>query len=321
MRDWLAQDSCEGSNTSRDNSMNVYIKSFNRPFYLDRCIRSVMFNVKGIDRIIVLDDGTLSKYKQKLMKLYPDIEIRSSGADDMKMAYLREERFNDIQRHYPIASNFWVAELSLESDDYFFLLEDDSWVCQRLDLPLIRRALQENNGVIYKCWWGNSKHNIYRSLRSSSGNSVDFFRFHNEKLTDAYSAWIVAFAVFRKDYWLNNFSGINRMADEYTQLINAQNFILKYPQVKFMKSARRSVYQGWVVPGRSTPEYYDMGLRQHLFMDVLNEAWINGKLNVEEGYPFDFSDDYILSIFKQSLASKFIDAWRAWKTTKVQYFY
>jgi hypothetical protein len=301
--------------------MNVYIKSFNRPFYLDRCIRSIHFNVKGVDRIIVLDDGTLTKYKERLLTLHPDIEIRSSGADDTKMVWLREERFADIQRHYPVASDFWVEELSREQDHYFFLLEDDSWVCKRIDLRLVRHALHAHNGVMFKCWWGEHEDDNYRRLDSQAGDSVDFYRFPLEKLTDVYAAWIVAFAVFRKDYWLNNFSGIKRMADEYTQLVNAQRFILEHPQAEFAKSTLRSVYQGWAVPGRSTPEYYDKGLRQHLYMDALNEAWFSGLLNVEEGYPFDFSDHYLSSIFRQSLSPDMIDVWRAWKAGEVRYYY
>ena len=94
--------------------MNTYIKSFNRPFYLDRCIRSIKFNVKGCDKIIVLDDGTLSKYVTRLVALHPDVEFRSSVADDGKYELLRSEKFDLIQQCYPLASDFWTAELRRE---------------------------------------------------------------------------------------------------------------------------------------------------------------------------------------------------------------
>ena len=58
-----------------------------------------------------------------------------------------------------------------------------------------------------------------------------------------------------------------------------------------------------------------------LHVDALNEAWFDGKLNVAEGYPCDFSDEYISTIFKQSLSSEVIDGWRAAKTNEVHYFY
>lgn len=304
--------------------MNVYIKSFNRPFYLDRCIRTIKFNVKNYDKIVVLDDGTLSKYMVRLADIHPDVEFRSSGADDGKYNLLREEKFELIRHRYPLASDFWVTELSTDKNEYFFLMEDDAWVCRRLDLHQIVLQLAQNSAVIYKCWWGdetNHYHDVDRTLRAANGQTIDFFRLSVSQLSDIYGAWIVAFAIFRKDYWLNNFSGLTRMADEQTQLCNAYDFISHNPLVKFAKSHQRVVYQGWAVPGRSTPEYYDKGLRQHLYMDSLNEAWHTGILDVSENYPFDFSDEYVELQFSQHLTQAQIDIWKSWKKSEVKYYY
>lgn len=304
--------------------MNIYIKSFNRPFYLDRCIRSIKFNVKGFKKIIVLDDGTLHRYQKKLLDLHPEIEIRTSGADDEKFELLRHENFSKIEAKYPIASNFWVHELSQEPENYFFLLEDDAWVCRRLNLDIIRQALNAYDGVIYKCWWGPSvpqNHILHRTLKTPACDSIDFYNFDNHKLLDLYAIWLVAFAVFRKDYWINGFAGIKRMADEYSQLLNVQNFLNSNPHVEFSKSVKRCVYQGWIVPGRSTPEYYDKGLRQHLYMDALNESWYESEMNVTEGYPLDFSDGYIVSLLKKRLPNELINIWLSWRANDVQYFY
>ena len=38
--------------------MDIIIKSFNRPYYLDRCILSILKNVKGDFKIKIVDDGT-----------------------------------------------------------------------------------------------------------------------------------------------------------------------------------------------------------------------------------------------------------------------
>lgn len=304
--------------------MNVYIKSFNRPFYLDRCIRSIKFNVRGCDRIIVLDDGTQSQYLRKLEALHPDVEIRSSGAGDRKVEMLRAENFAAIQAEFPVSSDFWTAELSKEPDSYFFLLEDDAWVSQRLDLAMVRANIEQNSGVIFKCWWPDSPaspHNVLRSLRAANGQSVDYYDFKAEKVTDLYAIWIVAFAIFRRDYWLSSFAGVKRMADEHTQLCNVQDFISRQPQVRFAKSAVRSVYQGWAVPGRSTPEYYDKGLRQHLYMDALNDVWLAGAFNVAESFPYDFSDAYLVSVFRDRLPAESIAIWQNWKTREIRYFY
>jgi hypothetical protein len=302
--------------------MNVYIKSFNRPFYLDRCVRSIKFNVKGADKIIVLDDGTLSSYQRRLAAMHPDIEIRSSGADDGKVKLLREEDFRGIQARYPVASDFWISEMRKEEGPYFFLLEDDAWVSRRLDLDLIETSLRERNAVIYKCWWPDRiRHDVQEVLCAANGQAIEYFDFEARQIRDLYAAWIVAFAVFRVDYWTSNFSGLKRLADEATQLCNVQDYLLQHPDARFAKSRERTVFQGWAVPGRSTPEYYDKGLKQHLYMDALNDSWFSGQFNVAEGYPFDFSDEYLVSLFRERIPSEAIDVWKDWKAREVRYFY
>lgn len=304
--------------------MNVYIKSFNRPFYLDRCIFSIKFNIKGYSRIIVLDDGTQSQYLQKLKRLHPEVEFRSSGATDRKVELLRAEDFSAIKAEFVEPSDFWIEEIHKEPDNYFLLMEDDAWVSRRLDVNMVRDSLEKNEGVIYKCWWPDNSerpHNVQRSLRAGNGQTIDYYDFKAEKFSHLYAIWIVAFAIFRRDYWLNNFSGISRMADESTQLCNVQDFIGRHPEVHFAKSATRCVYQGWAVPGRSTPEYYDKGLRQHLYMDALNDAWLAGRLNIAESFPFDFSDAYLVSMFRERLGTESIAIWQSWKTREIKYFY
>ena len=41
--------------------MDILIKSFNRPFYLDRCLNSIHSFVSGDYRVSILDDGTPAK--------------------------------------------------------------------------------------------------------------------------------------------------------------------------------------------------------------------------------------------------------------------
>jgi len=49
---------------------HIIIKSFNRPYYLDRCLQSIYKFVKGNFKIIVLDDGTPGKYLNKSKKSF-----------------------------------------------------------------------------------------------------------------------------------------------------------------------------------------------------------------------------------------------------------
>ena len=48
-------------------NMDIIIKSFNRPYYLDRCLQSIQTFVQDSKyTIMVLDDGTSQKYLDKI---------------------------------------------------------------------------------------------------------------------------------------------------------------------------------------------------------------------------------------------------------------
>ena len=48
--------------------VNIFIKSFNRPYYLDRCLQSIENFVEGDFCVKVLDDGTPETYLSKIKK-------------------------------------------------------------------------------------------------------------------------------------------------------------------------------------------------------------------------------------------------------------
>jgi hypothetical protein len=303
--------------------MNIYIKSFNRPFYLDRCIQSVLFNVRNYDNIIILDDGTLSKYVTKLQRKYPFVQWRFSGADDNKFELLRQEGFDEIKKKYPDPSQFWVRELQKEKEEYFLLLEDDVWIVQNIDLQLLKSNMAENSCVFLKFWYPPQEKNIELTTQYSTpqNHQIQYYTTNINTLHDIYAVWIVAFAIYKKEYWINNFRMVKRMGDEQTQLIEAQRYVSNHPEATFAKYDKRVIYQGWAIPGRATPEYYDKGLIQHLFMDALNDAWFNDTFDITEGYPYDFSDEYLKKIMSDYLPNTAIELWQKWKNSDIIYAY
>lgn len=301
--------------------INIYIKSFNRPFYLDRCIRSVKFNVTGHSKIIVLDDGTPSTFIERIRQLHPDVEIRSSGADDGKVELLRQEKFQEIERLYPSALDFWTREVKSDSNRYCLILEDDAWIVRRLDLSPLVQNLESNEVVICKLWWSNHVHKTTERYSCSSGPTIEYFDPIYDSSKGASSIWIVAFALFRRDYWLNCVSKARRLADERSQLVAASDFANRHSTVRFAKTEKRVVHQGWMIPARSTSEYYDRGLVQHLYMDALNEAWAAGRLDSSEGYPFDFSKPAVLSVLREALPENAVRVWEEWHEREIKYYY
>ena len=49
---------------------DILIKSFNRAFYLDRCLKSIKTYIIGNYKVTILDDGTPQKYLDKIQELH-----------------------------------------------------------------------------------------------------------------------------------------------------------------------------------------------------------------------------------------------------------
>ncbi len=64
--------------------MDILIKSFNRPYYLDRAIYSLKKYLVGNYTITILDDGTPQKYLDKILNKYPDVILKRNEKADLK---------------------------------------------------------------------------------------------------------------------------------------------------------------------------------------------------------------------------------------------
>ena len=84
---------------------DIFIKSFNRTFYLDRCLESIKKFVSGNYKITILDDGTPQKYLDKIKLKYPQIEIlKSSNYTEKSSAIISGKEINGFQ----IPTDLWI---------------------------------------------------------------------------------------------------------------------------------------------------------------------------------------------------------------------
>ena len=58
--------------------MDILIKSYNRPYYLERCLFSIQKHVAKKENFFVLDDGTPQIYLDKILNRYPFVTIKKS---------------------------------------------------------------------------------------------------------------------------------------------------------------------------------------------------------------------------------------------------
>ncbi len=300
--------------------MNIYIKTFNRPFYLERCIKSVLFNVRNYDEIIILDDGTQEEYKEKFIQLFPQIKW-VSNADGGKYQLIRSGNAQKVKELYGDPASFWLREVLKDPNDYFLLIEDDTWFVNMLDLNHFEEVLIRENAVICKLFWGDynaEKEDSYISHRYKLWNdlSIHFINPSIQRVEDVYRIYIVAMAIFRKDYYENALSKVNHFADETTQITESLAYFQNMPHVTYCKTNERFIYQGWATSVRSDDAItVDVGINSFDFVDILNNAWFNNRIDVLANYPYDFDLDFLVDLFKTSdLPVEKIKIYVNWRT-------
>ena len=130
--------------------MDILIKSFNRPYYLDRCLQSIYFNCTESDfKIIILDDGTPQKYLDKLQIKFPDISIQKSEFYDLKSEKC-DLGLKPVTMEIPIS--LWITSVQ-KASEYFVLLEDDFWFTSKINLNKINEQAMIHNLAMLKLFW------------------------------------------------------------------------------------------------------------------------------------------------------------------------
>jgi glycosyltransferase involved in cell wall biosynthesis len=300
--------------------MNIYIKTFNRPFYLERCIKSVLFNVSNYDDIIIIDDGTQAEYKEKIIQLFPQIKW-VTNADGAKYELVRSGNTQKAKEFYGDPASFWLREVMKDTNDYFLLIEDDTWFVNMLDLNHFEEVLKKENCVICKLWWGeyNDKEedaSISRRYNLWNDLSIHVICPSIQRVEDVYKIYIVAMAIFRKDYYVNALRKVNHFADETTQITESLAYFNNEPEVTYCKTNERFIYQGWATSVRHDDAItVDVGINSFDFVDILNEAWFNNHLDVLANYPLDFDMDYLVDLFiAADLPEEKVKVYIDWRT-------
>ncbi|NBW27162.1 MAG: glycosyltransferase [Flavobacteriaceae bacterium] len=322
--------------------MDLLIKSFNRPYYLDRCIQSIYLNVRDNDiNIIILDDGTPKKYLDKLTNKYPAIKILKSDLYSEKSKAIVNGDSN-VNSKIPI--DLWINAAE-KASNYFLLIEDDFWFTKPIHLKKIRLNLESDKIKILKlCWLGNSNLLPKKTERSNNEYSIFtpnlyttnpylfnlIFRFHRFKIRkiltflnfysldrflEYYTIYSTSGAIFKKKYFLNLWRNHNNSVDEGLQLLNA---------VKYLNSKKKKQYFGFTnteymrtgflsSASNQNKKYDKVNFNMFNFNKIINEAWLNDIFDAMENYPNDLNS---LKIEELLVASNNFSAtsteWKKW---------
>ncbi len=275
----------------------IYITTFKRPFYLDRCIWSIKKYVSNYGSIRVLDGGTPAKYQEKFNRLYPEVEVIVSTDD---------------------AFDFWMREIEKESYPYFCVIHDDTWFIEPVDLGMVKNKMVKYNLPAVKLTYGTE---FAKGIDTKVIDYVEVFKpnFNHH----AWQAWMMLMMVFLKEYWLVGFrANEHKLGRGWCEeaMVGATTDYILANNLNMGRMPIRSVCQGQAIGCRTDPlarfNWIDQGLAQPLFLNAVSEFWYNDSMNVLENFPKDFSVQYLETIFTEyNVPNYHIAAWKRLRTS------
>ena len=328
--------------------MDILIKSFNRPYYLDRCLRSIYQYVAGAFTIKILDDGTPPAYLERILQLYPQVKILRSPQYDVKVDAIEAHIKNGqpySQTNIPTA--FWI-EVVETSTDFFLLLEDDIWLTSSVDVTQIQQAMKrENMALVRLSWQGNKKlvagatHPISEQVEEvkpdisswrkfiflnrfksrSVGYRLGFFRNIMPYQLPMYALYTVASSFFSRAYWLYLWQGAGQRVNEEHQLQKALQWYSQHHGQTYSRYGKMQHESAQTSYLTTTNNGYPAGGYPHIKCDMLqinyllNEAWLRGELDCMQNFPTDFTVAYLAQFLeKANDSANLYDDWVIWIT-------
>lgn len=323
--------------------MKIFVKSFNRPYYLDRCIRSIYLNVIDSNlEIIVLDDGTNTKYLSLIETKYPDIVIKKSPFYESKVKKI--ENFNEkgeLISEMEIPTQFWLSSINESAEEYFLLLEDDIWFSDKIDIHSTLEIMKSKNMCMLKLFYLGNKSLVSGELvkLSDKVNEIkpklitrNIFLFNNLILKnrfklisilqrlgiykisykiDYYTIYNVAGVIFSREYYSYLWNDYEGKVNEDEQLLKAVAFLNKGKNVSY------GVFKNDIIKtsftSSATNMFEGINLNAFTYNHLLNEAWLKGELDAMSGYPKDILESDVEKVLEKNqhpLAS--VEEWRKW---------
>lgn len=330
--------------------VNIFIKSFNRPYYLDRCLQSIEHFVEGDYLVKILDDGTPEKYLRKIKEKHPNVDIITSRNYQTKVAAIEESLKTGKEIDgFSIPTDLWYSAAKGASD-YFIMTEDDVWFTQNINITQLQETCAQNKISLLKLGWlGNHKDDEYIEITEISDqvnrispkelmlfpeflndcffyNKFKFFTLlyrlgivDNKTKRKYWALNSILMGFWQKEYWLEVWKDAKGKVDEKQQLRNAAGFYKKNKTnanflARLTKEVMKTTFQS-----SATNSYHQYGkdFDVNYFNHLINEAWYSDVFDEMQNFPKDFSLDYF---------EKFLDvkinkaAFRNWVSTfKTQY--
>lgn len=331
--------------------MDILIKSYNRPYYLDRCLFSIYKHViNNNGKIVVLDDGTPQIYLNEIVNKYPKIIINKSEFYEEKVKFTIEGK---IPKTLAIPINLWLDSAKNASEN-FILIEDDTWFIDNIDLNAVNEEIIQNNVVLTKLYWiGNSIINqnkketffkniillkpklftvipmlyyfiFYKFDRFKIRKILRFLKINTDERQYAYrTIYAVAGMIFNKYYFTKLWDNHKNNVDEGLQIYNAVKVLNKQKgTIKFARCHNEILRTGFMSAATNHHKDERIGdVDMFAFNKLINEAWFKNQLDVLNSLPNDIASQEIIKILdndsEKAVSSK---DWMRWVDSFKDYY-
>lgn len=324
--------------------IDILIKSFNRPYYLDRCLYSIQKFVSGDYTITVLDDGTPSIYLDKIQEKYPTIKIKKSKNYVHKAnAIIENIKTGKEINGFQIPTDLWIASVK-EASDYFIMTEEDVWFTEPINVDELASTMHRYNMVLIKLGWISNRpiKSILQPIPNTDILSIkpkiftappfimDWF-FENKfklfslllrlKIIDKYSKneyWIMnalLMGFYNKEYWLKIWENFNNIVDETLQIKNAIQWYRKHKGNPYNFGKLKSLKMNTTFISSATNSYHKYGIDCdiNIFNHIMNQQWYLDNFNAIQNFPKDISEDYYSSFLDKENNPKCTSkTWKKW---------
>lgn len=325
---------------------DILIKSYNRPYYLDRCLYSIQqFVVDNNYNLVILDDGTPDIYLNKIIEKYPKVTIHKSSAyAEKSVAALK----GLAPKNKTIPIDLWI-DGAKNASNYFLLLEDDIWFTKKVRLSSLIENMKSNKGVFTKLFWlGNNdliqnkkiiqndflnyitpkipfkspflfwfffKVNRYKIYKISK-----FLKIYTVKKKNSYySIYSVAGVFFKKEYFLELWKNHNNSVDEKLQILNALTFIRKKKSTGFAYTKNEYLKTGFI-SSATNKSFIKEKCDMHQLNAFFNKLWFHEKFDSYKNLKADFSEDFIENLLLNNNYPANSTEWKNWSKAFKNHF-
>lgn len=321
---------------------DIFIKSFNRPFYLERCLKSIGSFVVGDYQISILDDGTPEKYLKKIQQQFPEAKILKSANYAEKVKAIEDNLAHGKKIDgFQIPTDLW-KNTAKNASEYFIMTEDDVWFSEKININELREKSEKHRIALLKLGWlGNHKDDKFLKINSIENqiyatkpeelflapplvmdwffyNKFKFFSlayrfgiFDNQTKLKYWALNSILMGFWQKEYWLSVWKDANGKVDEKQQLRNAANHYRKYRNnanfiARYHREVMRTTFQS-----SATNSYHDYGFdfNANLFNHLVNEAWYNDRFDSMQNFPKDFSLEYFEAFISDKINTEEYRKW------------